>query len=330
MNVFVFFFILQTLPLTLQHVVGKFHDIPDCVEFFVNNKTPEISGILGEGKILDQNRYKAICQLYKNKYRFATLYDVNNKIPLFSAYKFVGKGNTTRKSEPWFIEPQLDGVNIQKMSKPSKVPNKGKYQATGEDYKQKPHVYDQGHLFPRQHTNDNATANSTFTLTNAVPQHYNFNRGKWCCVEKKVTKLISEQCEKSEAYVVTGAVPGSGKLNNKVNIPELMWTTFCCKDKNSASMVGLAYYGENKEASVVEPVSVQVLENHLKQKYRDINVFNGACHKELTLVNIAKKRKYNEKKCVQDDYCDDGSPPKKLKLVHIGKKRKYNEKKCVY
>nr|XP_023666610.1 endonuclease domain-containing 1 protein-like [Paramormyrops kingsleyae] len=311
MHVFVFFFILQTLPLTLQHVVGKFHDIPDCVEFFVNNKTPEISGILEGGKILDQNRYKAICQFYKNKYRFATLYDVNNKIPLFSAYKFVGKGDTKRKPEPWFIEPQLDDCNEKSMSNPGKVEKRGNNQALSENYKENNQVYHRGHLFPRQHANDQETADSTFTLTNAVPQYNKFNSVQWCCMEKEVTKLISEQCEKSEAYVVTGAVPGSGKLNNKVNIPELMWTAFCCKDKNSASMVGLAYYGENKEASVVEPVSVQELENYLKQKYGDINVFNGACPKKLTLVNIhvGKKRKYNEMNCVYDEYCDDGSLP---------------------
>ncbi|XP_014749345.1 PREDICTED: endonuclease domain-containing 1 protein-like [Sturnus vulgaris] len=46
----------------------------------------------------------SICQVYANKYRFATLYDRNRRIPVYSAYKYQ-PGNGSR-SDSWFVEPQ--------------------------------------------------------------------------------------------------------------------------------------------------------------------------------------------------------------------------------
>lgn len=79
----------------------------DCSHFFLNKTPPHIPGILEDGKILNQNRHKPICQTYKNQRRFLTLYDVQNKIPVFSAYKFVGDLPVKRPKANWMIEPQV-------------------------------------------------------------------------------------------------------------------------------------------------------------------------------------------------------------------------------
>ncbi|KAK2899627.1 hypothetical protein Q8A73_012756 [Channa argus] len=60
----------------------------DCEGFLLNENPPQIPGILIDGKIMDKNRYKILCQTYKNQTRFVTLYDITNKVPVFSAYSF--------------------------------------------------------------------------------------------------------------------------------------------------------------------------------------------------------------------------------------------------
>ena len=99
--------LLSLLPPALSHVVDKFSDVPQCQKFFLDGSTPNLPGILVYGTVKDQNRYKPICQFYQDTYRFATLYDTTNKIPVFSAYTFTGPPTDPRPKDPWMIEPQV-------------------------------------------------------------------------------------------------------------------------------------------------------------------------------------------------------------------------------
>ncbi|XP_055769418.1 endonuclease domain-containing 1 protein-like [Salvelinus fontinalis] len=206
--------------------------------------TPNLPGILVNGTVQNlgqnENRYKPICQLFNNTYRFATLYDTTNRIPVFSAYTFTG--NTTgRPDDPWMIEPQLNGEkNSPEMQKMKKVPYKN--QADNNDYGHGQDEIDykgvnRGHLFPSSHAHDLDTQKSTFTLTNIVPQVVSINNGSWREMEENVREKLMTDCfrdnRKIKAYVVTGAVPSKkNKLNNRVNIPKFLWTAYCCLDKN--------------------------------------------------------------------------------------------------
>ena len=108
------FLLLSLLPPALSHVVDKFSDVTDCNDFFMNGTTPNLPGILIDGEVQNQNqnqkRYKLICQLFNNIYRFATLYDTTNRIPVFSAYTFTGEGKNLRRA--WMIEPQVILISI--------------------------------------------------------------------------------------------------------------------------------------------------------------------------------------------------------------------------
>lgn len=72
-------------------------NLEKCLKFFYENTTPQ--GINGEG-------YVGICQIYKNEYRFATMYDRTRRIPLYSAY-ILRSPNGPRPETPWKIEPQV-------------------------------------------------------------------------------------------------------------------------------------------------------------------------------------------------------------------------------
>ncbi|CAB1345630.1 unnamed protein product [Coregonus sp. 'balchen'] len=278
--------LLSLLPPSLSHVVGKFSEVKDCEKFFVERTTPNIPGILVGGKVQDQKRYKPICQKYKNSYRFATLYDTTNKIPVFSAYTFTGPPPKGRPDQPWMNEPQLN-------NNPEMMVDH-QYEAENNDYMDsiKEKGVNRGHLFPSSHAHDIETQKSTFTLTNIVPQVVSFNNGSWNTMERSVSEMLQKDCINSRtgkinAYVVTGAVPSEHKtLNNRVNIPSLLWTAYCCKN-NQGQWVAGAHWGENQkegEGKTLRTESLGALENKLK-KGGSVQVFPNRCPRVLNPTN---------------------------------------------
>lgn len=89
-----------------------------CPGFLLEETLPLIPHVLEQGRILNQNRYKLICQTFKNRRRFLTLYDTNNKIPVFSAYKFTGDKDKNFKNPNWMIEPQVYFSDSEKTDSP--------------------------------------------------------------------------------------------------------------------------------------------------------------------------------------------------------------------
>ncbi|XP_064787003.1 endonuclease domain-containing 1 protein-like [Oncorhynchus masou masou] len=284
--------LLSLLPPALSHVVLKFSDVSDCETFFLDGTTPNLPGIFVGGMVhnqgQNQNRYKLICQKYNNIYRFATLYDTTNRIPVFSAYTFSGKV-VGRPKQSWMIEPQLENINDQR---DMKVDNKAvTNQAVDTDYKKNNLDLDRGHLFPCSYAPDDDAKRSTFTLTNAVPQKRSFNQRSWAKMECKVRKALEVHCKdnnnKIKAYVVTGAVPSSNKLNDRVNIPDLMWTAFCCFDNKLKDWVTQAHWGENQnedKGKTLTPVTLGALEDKLNQIYSvGVKVFDNKCLRDVVL-----------------------------------------------
>uniref|UniRef100_A0A3B4H460 Uncharacterized protein n=1 Tax=Pundamilia nyererei TaxID=303518 RepID=A0A3B4H460_9CICH len=199
--------------------------IAECLDFFLHQTPPNIPGILEKGEIQDQNRYKPICQTLNDKRTFMTLYDTLNKIPLFSAAKYRGDGGK-RPMPDWKIEPQ----------------------ARDQDYRNN-QSFDRGHLFPSSYGSDQIEKMSTFTLTNIVPQQHKFNTGRWNRMEKCVKCVLNKFCinnnEEIEGFIVIGALPSNSSLNNRINIPSVLWSAFCCFSKSQNSWLASAHWGEN-------------------------------------------------------------------------------------
>ncbi|KAF7689791.1 endonuclease domain-containing 1 protein-like [Silurus meridionalis] len=266
------------VPLLLSVCLGKVGDfIRDCPGFFL-----KLNGVISPPTRFVGNQYKQICQTLNDKVEFASFYDTNNRIPVYSAYKFIGKVNCTRRSGKWFIEPQLDdqtqGVNMKSESGGTY----GDHQALNKDYeKQTPRgEYHKGHLVPVYHSSTQSCANATFTLTNAAPQEASFNIRWFHHAESKMEEKMSTDCINKgwNAYVVTGVVPGNTKLKNRVLIPSHYWTACCCLDNNDVPKLSLGYYAENINKSVINEVTLQALENELNIKYgQNFAVFPGGC-----------------------------------------------------
>nr|XP_055062672.1 endonuclease domain-containing 1 protein-like [Misgurnus anguillicaudatus] len=231
-------------------VVNNF--LNNCPQYFINNITPTI---------LSGNQYKQICQTLGNIQYYATLYDTDNKIPVYSAYNLAARVQCKRLNN-WFIEPQLDnyqGINMD--LKGRRVLNN---QASNEDYQNS--GYDKGHLAPVYHAASQACAEATFTLTNAAPQLGSFNKQWYRKVEKNMVSTVGKHCRPNTAHIVTGVVPGNIKIKNRVRVPSHFWSAYCCKNKSNKLISG-GVIGSNSQGSIIDPKTVKNLETDLKNLY---------------------------------------------------------------
>ncbi|XP_032366401.1 endonuclease domain-containing 1 protein [Etheostoma spectabile] len=233
-----------SFPPTGAEVVAS---LSDCDQFLLQGSPPQVPDVLEGGRILNQNRYKAICQTFENERRFVTLYDTENRIPVFSAYKYRG-GVGRRPANDWKIEPQLEGEDEKNM----KLGDKNQtyvHQAGTADYRGNG-AFDRGHLFPSSHAFNGSDKMATFTLTNAVPQAARFNQRSWNRMETCVRCIMGKYCRGNngvlEGFVVTGARPSSSNLlRNRINVPSVLWSAFCCYSADARTWLASAHWGNN-------------------------------------------------------------------------------------
>ncbi|XP_067298936.1 endonuclease domain-containing 1 protein [Pseudorasbora parva] len=258
MTLHLFVLVFFLLSCGSARVVSDFEQ--ECGGFFALGKSPT--------KFNDP-QYKQICQNLNNQYYYATYYDTDRKIPVYSAYKFEGIKDCERKNN-WYIEPQLDdNNNVPHMASEGSVPKelRGRHQALNGDYEKS--GYDRGHLAPVYHAGSQDCADTTFTLTNAAPQNPSFNSGQWRVLERNIANTLSEQClpKRYSVYIVTGVTPGTKNLNNRVNVPSHFWTAYCCLDQNNKCQKSGGFIGENKNIAPIEK-NVTVLNTDLASLYK--------------------------------------------------------------
>uniref|UniRef100_A0A8C7WS05 Endonuclease domain-containing 1 protein-like n=1 Tax=Oryzias sinensis TaxID=183150 RepID=A0A8C7WS05_9TELE len=182
-----------------------------------------------------------------------------------------------------------------------------KNQASNFDYKNNG-IYDRGHLCPRSYGSTPTAKTSTFTLTNVVPQVESFNQGSWEKMETCVKCFMEKFCKNNngvtEGYVVTGAQPGTEKLKNRVNIPSLMWSAFCCYSDDQKEWLASAHWGENvpdePKDKYLQTKSLNDLNEAMNKLYKDLkektfSVFPGTkCPPDM---NVAMSYPKLDKSC---------------------------------
>ncbi|NXD03999.1 ENDD1 protein, partial [Certhia familiaris] len=245
-----------------------------CPQFFYAGTTPN--------DVLNPQNAAWICQFFSNKHHFATLYDRDRRIPVYSAYVY--EPGNKRPSARWFVEPQLMNKNyLRDMEREETLMQKYKLtledikksQAVEEDYKVLTGL-DRGHLTPSGHMNDIKSKAATFTLTNVVPQDSSLNNGQWNVYEFKTMSNNAKGCTRT--YVITGAVPGNTKVaGERVNRPSHIWSAACCLGKTGPRDAWGAIAENDKNQ--VENLKLGELEDRLTALYRGrrVTLFNNAC-----------------------------------------------------
>ncbi|KAL6117633.1 uncharacterized protein ACO6RY_15374 [Pungitius sinensis] len=295
--------LLLLLPWFGGLVLGEIsNNFSQCLDFFYK-KTPP-TGIPAEG-------YQPICQRFQNQYRFATLYHRQHRSSLYSAY-ILSPPDGKRPKQAWMYEPQLafSRASSEMQNFHTLVDqNVKESQAVDEDYKNS--GFTRGHLNPSLHHETEQDRRATFTLTNIVPQHKSSNNGPWNVLEQEVLTKFKAFCT-GTMHVITGVMPYESEpqwINNRVSVPEYMWSAYCCpsfksdlpkseqrffptyaavgrNDPNSGDEVVPA--NVTAKPSVrgyeVRRMSLEELEDILSQRLdMTITLFNGQCQNEMFL-----------------------------------------------
>ncbi|MBN3308960.1 ENDD1 protein, partial [Amia calva] len=253
-----------------------------CVLFFKNSLEP-----IG----LEPIRHARICQIYQKIPRFATLYDRENRIPVYSAFIFRPGAVPCLlpRSKDWYIEPQLtfhnrppDMMLLEDLYDSEKKPKpKSDFsqpivdsQATDCDYSAS--GFDKGPLsLSCFHFGDSQEA--TFTLTNTVPMYENFYRIVWKKAYENVLLMgLLAVCHPPYIpYVVTGAVPSNRYALGRVNVPDWIWSAVCCTGRGYS----IAFIGQNAPNGMVKVLSLKKLEENLKMLYNHfVTIFPSGCY----------------------------------------------------
>lgn len=72
---------------------------PECTDFLYLRSTP---------KGFEHNHLRFICQRYNKKARYVTLYNTEDRIPVYSAYTFKRTDGERCAEVPWMYEPQVN------------------------------------------------------------------------------------------------------------------------------------------------------------------------------------------------------------------------------
>ncbi|XP_051651211.1 endonuclease domain-containing 1 protein-like [Manacus candei] len=246
-----------------------------CNQFFYQNMPP--------GKGLEPQNPAWICQTFKNKPFYATLYDKKGRIPVYSAYiyEFV---RSKRAPPLWMVEPQLIRDNLPKDMETEKTLRE-KYSVSEKDISKSQAVYqdylklkglDRGHLNPAAHHKTQDGRNATFTLTNVVPQNTALNKGKWNVYEQKTMPKKSKDCKTT--YAIVGAVPGKSYITNgRVNVPSHIWASACCKTKKN-TVIAWGAIAENNQ-NKIQVLTLGALEEKLAELYKrgQVSLFHKDC-----------------------------------------------------
>lgn len=157
------------------------------------------------------------------------------------------------------------------------------HQAVTTDYRSNG-TFDRGHVFASSYASTHEDKQSTFTLTNIVPQAESFNKRSWNRMERCTKCVMEKYCVNNngatEGFGVTGAQPSFNKtLNNRINIPSMLWSAFCCYNANAKVWVASAHWGYNvpdeSKDKHLETKTLEELHNILRTPDSQFEVFPG-------------------------------------------------------
>lgn len=156
--------------------------------------------------------------------------------------------------------------------------------------------YVRGQLNPDQHQSTIEDRAATYSLTNVVPLIRDFEINRWRGHIERIRIRLNNFCL-GKAYIVSGVTTTGNTIRrnnqNRVGIPEEVWSAYCCTDYDINAphnirnlFPSFAVIGKNSLDSEMSEMRVQDLEKHLRGKmYVDENfqLFYANCHSPSSL-----------------------------------------------
>ncbi|XP_066227065.1 endonuclease domain-containing 1 protein [Saccopteryx leptura] len=226
----------------------------ECDQFFYAETPP--AGLEAEGHV-------KICQRSEGTERFATLYSIRDRIPVYSAFR-APRSAPAGSEQRWLVEPQIDDPSshlaevMNEADAIAAVNSLGSKQALNADYLDSD--YQRGQLYPFSLSSDFHM--TTFTLTNAAPMTPTFQKRWYMNLNSLMDRALTPQCGSGDdLYIITGAVPSDVKVKDKVTVPELVWLAACCAVPGGGWAMGFVKHTRDRD--VIEDVMVKELEKLL-------------------------------------------------------------------
>lgn len=239
-----------------------------------------------------------ICQKSKGsankKTQYITLYDVNNNLPVYSAYI----------TEPWKTDrngnlqaTQFKREKFDNLKNPSLAV--GKWQIPISNYESYTGSgLDRGHLFAAQYATDEDQNKATYRITNTVPQDHDFNSNQWKAAETYMKDVAFRECQTNGgvSFVFTGAVTGFQDQTFEITkpdnpgtvekqIPTHLWTTMICVQHNNILM-HQSFIGSNyQKGEIVFYKNFHHFRSDLKAMYKaDNDLFSTKAYNMIPLI----------------------------------------------
>ncbi|XP_020856364.1 endonuclease domain-containing 1 protein [Phascolarctos cinereus] len=247
-SLFVFFWLVE------GRIIGEDEaGFAECNKFFYEETPP---------KGLAEPFHVKICQKYNGKERFATLYSTQEKIPVYSAFRYAVSGES--REQGWMIEPQIDDPNsnfgemMNEADAVNSVDNLGSKQALSTDYLDSD--YQKGQLYLSSLNSDDFQV-ATYTLTNAAPMTQSLRERWYMNVNSLMDLALAPYCGNGDdLYVITGAVPSDHRVKDKVSVPDFVWLAACCAAPGGWAM---GFIKHMRDGDIIEDVMVKDLEKLL-------------------------------------------------------------------
>ena len=245
-----------------------------CDKFFQSaNKFPPVKNQSADGVVkLCQNHLKG--RNGNGKALYATLFDTNRKIPIYSANAIkinpsVVPSDRPKNKEWKRVSSALCVTALptaplfySRIAKEDYFTNCDKFQALDLDYNGNTKDLTRGHLCPSSiMKRDKERQLGTFTLTNAAPQFKNSNEGDWKRIECVAEEAIEILVPNEVVYVITGVSgtykPGTSlaTLGKGVATPAKFWKLVCYPGTATKAAWAFGIVADNKPALSFTPKS---------------------------------------------------------------------------
>lgn len=152
-------------------------------------------------------------------------------------------------------------------------------------------LYERGQLNPDQHQSTPNDRAATYSLTNVVPEIREFSVGPWRMYQELIRIRLNNFC-RGTAFIVTGVTTRGNMIRrnnqNRVGIPEELWSAYCCTDYDRNAPLNVraffptyaAISKNTKEDNAIVEMTVQELEILLKDKMnvdQNLQIFYQNC-----------------------------------------------------
>ncbi|KAL3056027.1 hypothetical protein OYC64_018686 [Pagothenia borchgrevinki] len=119
------------------------------------------------------------------------------------------------------------------------------------------------------------------------------------CIKCVLDKYCINNNDIKEGFLVIGAQPGNDIISNKINVPSMLWSAFCCYSKSEKRWLASAHWGPNIDGETyLQTKTLAELHSELSTVSSGFEVFPGTeCPLDTTVTQFYQDLNDGNKEC---------------------------------